>query len=282
MKRKLPNGVIGLASALTTAVLLSAFAVVARSQEPSPQQPAPSVVDAANRARDRQANLPKATRVITNDDLGPLLPTTDLIQAPPAGPTEVSPLGVTSSPVVAAASANSADSTCTSPDADALKIELQETQDQRDHVQSELTAQPEVISGGNLDAPNFIPGNSGLSVGSKPLQESQPEDPARVTEVTLDEKIASLKKNLQLACASTEAAPLLKQLDSVEQQLSWAQRQLSLDQNAFYSNPDSTHDTAGQARLDAEQQQVEALQSERDRLKDALSATSARQSPASL
>jgi polyhydroxyalkanoate synthesis regulator phasin len=75
-----------------------------------------------------------------------------------------------------------------------------------------------------------------------------------------------------LACSSPEAASVQSKLDQVEQQLSLLQRQFALDQDTYYSKPGYAQDTASKARLDAEQQQIQSLQSEVDRLKNELAA----------
>ncbi|HYL62634.1 MAG TPA: hypothetical protein VE077_08425 [Candidatus Methylomirabilis sp.] len=64
-------------------------------------------------------------------------------------------------------------------------------------------------------------------------------------------------------------------LDEAEQQLNLLQRQFDLDQNAYYSKTNYAADTAGKAKIDAELQQVQNLQSEIERLKDELAASKA-------
>ena len=49
-------------------------------------------------------------------------------------------------------------------------------------------------------------------------------------------------------------------------------RQLSLDQDSYFSNPDYVHDTAGKAKLDSEKQQINDKQQEIERLKTRLAA----------
>ena len=74
-------------------------------------------------------------------------------------------------------------------------------------------------------------------------------------------------------------APLLKtagiqtELDDAEQELKVMQREFDLDQNSYYSKTNFAADTAGKAKIDAEAQQVQYLQSEVERLKDKLSAS---------
>jgi hypothetical protein len=94
-----------------------------------------------------------------------------------------------------------------------------------------------------------------------------------VTEVILDEKIASLKNALRIACDSPKEAGIQKKLDLAEQELHLLQREFVLDQTTYYSRTNYAEDIAGKARLDAKQQQIQDLQSEIERLKDQLAAS---------
>ena len=114
-------------------------------------------------------------------------------------------------------------------------------------------------------------------MGSLPLIETRPPIPERVTEVHLEDKIASLKRALRIACDSPEDATIQTKLDQAEQELNILQRQLVVDQDAYYSKTNYAADTAGKARLDAELQQRQYLQSEIERLKGELAASRANQ-----
>jgi hypothetical protein len=120
-------------------------------------------------------------------------------------------------------------------------------QAEQGQIHRELSYQPQVISGPNLDLKNFKPGHSGLDVGGPPLLETKPLIPARMTEVNLGEKIASLKRALRIACESPEDARIQMKLDQAEQELNLLQRQLVLDQAAYYSKPNYAGDAAGKA-----------------------------------
>jgi hypothetical protein len=97
--------------------------------------------------------------------------------------------------------------------------------------------------------------------------------PARVTAVSLDEKIASLKRALIIACSSPEDARIHEKLDLAEQELNLLQREFVLDQAAYYSRTNYTQDSAGKARLDAELHQTQNLKSEIERLRSELAKT---------
>jgi len=65
---------------------------------------------------------------------------------------------------------------------------------------------------------------------------------------------------------SKEVADLKAQIKQAKADLDLALRELSLDQDTFYSNTDYAHDTAGKAKLDDEKQQTNTKQQEVDRL----------------
>jgi hypothetical protein len=246
-------------SRLSAVITLLAFALAtpARSQDLTP--PAKSVVEAARNARERQANSAKHLKIITNADLG----------VPYSAPTP-SGFDLHFSSIYADEGSNPPDAGCDNPRAARLMMELQFAQQVLDELRSELSYQPPVISNGDLDLQYFKPGYSGLYVGSPPLLETEPPIPERVAVVELEEKIASLTKALRIACEPPEAARLQRELDEAEEELNLLQRQFALDEDAYYSNPNYAEDTEGNARLKAELQDIEYLQSEIDRLRQNL------------
>jgi hypothetical protein len=145
-------------------------------------------------------------------------------------------------------------------------------QAERNQLRSDLYSQPEVITNNDVDLKNFKPGSAGLNVGAPARLETQSPNPARVEQVTLEEKVASLKRALRIACDSPEDAGIQAKIDTAEQELNTLQRQLALDQDTYYSNPNHAGDTAGKAKLDAEIEQKQSLESEIERLKSELSA----------
>ena len=242
------------AIALFATYLAFAVAAPARSQEP-PQ----SVVEAARNARERKANSTKHPKIITNTDLG----------VPYSAPT-VSAFDLHSSSSYADEESYPPMADCDNPRAASLAMELQDAQQELEQIRYELSYQPEVISNGDLDLEYFKPGYSGLDVGSPPLLEVEPPVPARVAEAELEERIASLEKALRIACEPPEAARVQWELDQAEQELNLLQREFALDQDTYYSNPDYAEDAEGKAQLDAEEQQIEYLQSEIERLRQNL------------
>jgi hypothetical protein len=237
-------------------VLVLAFAAPARPQESHPAQ---SVVEAARNTREHRANSTKHPKIITNADLDEERSAAiDSALQPPS--------------TKGAAGANPSPVDCDNPGAASLKMELQAAQQELDQVRSELSSEPTVISGNNLDLQYFKPGGSGLNVGAPPLLDAVPPNPTLVRQAELAEKIQSLKSALRLACYPPEAARVQSKLDQMEQELKLLQRVFALHQDAYYSRPDYTEDTAGKARLDAELQQIQSLQSEVDRLRTELAA----------
>ena len=248
------------ACSLAITFLALALAAPVRSQEPPP--PAESVAQAARNVREQKSNSMKHPKVITNDDL----PGQYSVPSASASPPESSPTNGVEAPKPPAAG-------CDNPDAERLKTDLLAVQEEQDQIRRELAYHPQVISGPNLDLRNFKSGHSGLDVGGPPLLEAKPPIPARMTEVNLEEKIASLKRALRIACDSPEDAGIQMKLDKAEQELKLLQREFDLDQNAYYSKANYAADAAGKARLDAEAQQVQNLQSEVERLKGELTVT---------
>jgi hypothetical protein len=262
-QRQMPAASWALSLSLTLLVL--ALGVPARSQEPA--KPAESIVDAALSARQRKSNSATPPVIFTNDDIA--------VQSPPSRAPAVPPESSAKQASVATPQqANAptpptpATTDCNNPNEESLKTELQSAQDELDQLRRELSYNPQAISGGDVDLKNFKSGTSGLAFGSPPLLQSQPQAPARIDEVILEERIASLKETLRIACEPPKEASIQKQIDSAEKELKLLQREFDLNQAAYYSKPNYAQDTAGKATLDAAQQQIEFLQSEIQHLKD--------------
>jgi hypothetical protein len=234
------------------------------AQEPIP--PSESVADAARKARERKPNPDSTTptKVLTNDDL--------VVTPAPAQATQVAPGGAASSgresaPTGPSEAAKRQKPICPNANEEQINSELQAAQEELEQLRRELSANGPVISNGDVDLNNFKPGSSGVTFGSPPLLESTPQAPGRIREVQLEQKVAALKKAARIACDSGQEAKIRVQLDSAESQLKLLQQQFNLDQSVYYSRTDYAGDAAGKARLDAEQQQIQALQEEVDSLR---------------
>jgi hypothetical protein len=251
-------------STLSLAFVFLALALPApaRSQEPPPTPE--EIAKAAREAREHKANSAQHPKIITNDNL--------VAQSSLPSASPVSPPSPDSSPEKVAEAPKPKATGCDSANAQTLKAELQSAQEELDQIRSELSSQPEVISGGNVDLKNFKPGSAGLNMGAPPLLETKSPSPARLAEVNLQEKVASLKRAVRIACDSPEDAEIQAKIDAAEQQLNSLERELALDQDTYYSKPNYAGDSAGKAKLDAELEQKQSLQSEIERLKGELSA----------
>lgn len=243
---------------LSTGILGTGFAVRVRAQELPPQTS--SIVEAARNARERTANSGKQPKIITNADLR-LLPRS----------ASDSTLGLQSASTNAAEVPNLPTAACDDHQAERLRAELQAAQQELDQLRRDLQYSPPVVSGNDLDLQYFRPGNSGFNVGAAPLLDTQPPGPARISEVELEDRIDRLQRALRLACEPPEAARIQSAIDDLEQELDPLQRQFALDQEDYYSIP-VTERIGGNPQLDAEQQQIQALQAEIINLKEQLAA----------
>ena len=256
----------GRPSACSSAIAFLTLALGAAVRSQEPPRPAESVADAARNVREQKSNSTKPSKVITNDDFRGQYS----VPSAPASPPESSSANGAEAPKPPAAD-------CDSPDAERVKTELQAAEGEKDQIRSDISNKLTVPSNSSVDMKNFKPGSSGVDVGSPVLIETKPPIPERVEEVTLDENVASLKRALGIACVPPEDAGIQTKLDQAEQELSVLQRQLVLDQDAYYSKTNYAADTAGKARLDAELQQTQDLQSEIERLKSELAASRTKQ-----
>lgn len=241
--------------------LTATFAAPARGQEVS--APEPSIVEVAKSAREQQSKSTTHPKIVTTDDLAPQ-------------PAQTSELPSASSTPQAASAKSAAEvatpekAGCDNSDSERIKTELQDAQDEQKQLRSELSYHPKVISDGDLDLQNFKQGSSGIDMGSPALSDSQPEAPARIDEVIVNQKIASLKEALTISCAPREDKETQRDLYAAQQRLSLLKQEIALDQAAYYSKPDYSSDTEGKAKIDAERQQIESLRSEIERLKSEL------------
>jgi dynactin complex subunit len=253
---------------LAIALLALTLAAPAHSQDPPPTPE--EIAKAAREAREHKANSTANPKIITNDNL---VAQSSVPSVSPASPASaVSPASPDSSPTKEAEVPKPKATGCDDPNAEKLKAELQSAQDELDQIRSELSSQPEVISNGNVDLKNFKAGSTGLNMGAPALLETKSPSPARLAQVTLEEKVASLKKSARIACLSPEDAKIQAKIDAAEQQLNSLERELALDQDTYYSKPNYAGDSVGKAKLDAELEQKQSLQSEIERLKSELSA----------
>jgi hypothetical protein len=138
-----------------------------------------------------------------------------------------------------------------------------------------LARQSRVISNEDLDLEYFKPGQEGLNVGA-PASET-PSASSEAAAAVGDQVPASTenespegKRSDEAAAEDAEITKLTKQIVDAEQDLDLQQRELALDQDTVYSNPNYTDSQTGKGKLDAEQKRILERQAEIGRLKSHL------------
>jgi hypothetical protein len=126
------------------------------------------------------------------------------------------------------------------------------------------TKPTKVITDEDLDKKNYPPGQDGLNVGSAPQLETQPPSPQAIASEQQASKDAAEQ--------DPEIARLKDQVKDAETDFDLSKRQLALDQDSYFSNPDYARNAAGKAKLDGEKQQIIDKQQEMERLKLRLAA----------
>jgi len=124
-----------------------------------------------------------------------------------------------------------------------------------------------VITDDDLDKENIKPGAQGLNVGAPAELETQPPSAAAVADAAATPSTPPDPATEPATSDDPEIAKLKDTIADAEKDADLARRDLALQQDTFYSNPDYVHDTAGKANLAALQQQINDKQQEVDRLK---------------
>jgi len=134
------------------------------------------------------------------------------------------------------------------------------------------TKPSKVITDDDLDREYIKPGDQGLHLDSPPKLEVQPPPPDAVAQAAAELSAPHDPAVVPEPSDDPEIARLKDRIADTEKDADLARRELALDQDTFYSNPDWEHDTAGKAKLAALQQQINEKQQEVDRLKARLAA----------
>jgi hypothetical protein len=124
-----------------------------------------------------------------------------------------------------------------------------------------------VITDDDLDKENIKPGAQGLNLGAPAELETQPPSPAAVADAAATPSTPPDPATEPAASDDPEIARVKDLIADAEKDADFARRDLALQQDTFYSNPDYQHDTAGKAKLAALRQQINDKQQEIDRLK---------------
>jgi hypothetical protein len=146
--------------------------------------------------------------------------------------------------------------------------------------------QSRVITNEDLDLEYFKPGQEGLNLGASARVKTEAPgaselagaEAANQTATSATEESQTKDKDSEEAAAEdAEIAKLKKQIAEAEEQLKWQQREIALDQDTVYSNPNFTDFKTGKAKLDSEQQGITERQQEIETLKTNLAALQERQ-----
>jgi hypothetical protein len=129
-----------------------------------------------------------------------------------------------------------------------------------------------VITDDDLDREYTKPGAQGLTVDAPPKLEVQPPPPDAVAEAAAKLSAPPDPAVVPTPSDDPEIAGLKESIADAEKDAELARRELALDQDTLYSNPDWEHDTAGKAKLAALQQQINDKQQAIDRMKTRLAA----------
>jgi hypothetical protein len=130
-----------------------------------------------------------------------------------------------------------------------------------------------VITDDDLAQRNYQPGPDVLNLGAAANQERIPGSTEAADNATVqDTKEAQEQDAREAKEQDADIAKLKLQLAEGQRNLDLAQRQLALDQDTHFANPEYAHDVAGKAKLDAEKQQIADKQQEIEGLKSRLAA----------
>lgn len=130
-----------------------------------------------------------------------------------------------------------------------------------------------IITDDDLDTKNFKPGAEGLNVGSSPKSDAQPPSPAPVASAEAADNASGATASSRKPGEDPELANLKERIAQVQKELDLLQRELSLDQDSYYSQPEHSRDSAGKAKLDSERQRINDKQQDLDALKTRLAAS---------
>jgi hypothetical protein len=123
-----------------------------------------------------------------------------------------------------------------------------------------------VISDDDLDREDFRSGREGLNVGAAPtLQTGAPSASVVAAETADKAAIAATREPVPSANETkedVEIAELKARIAGAEADLDLQRRELALDQDTVYSNPNYSDSHAGKAKLDAQRQKINQRQHE--------------------
>lgn len=143
----------------------------------------------------------------------------------------------------------------------------------RSREQAKNATKPsKVVSDDDLDRKNVKPGAQGLTVDAPAKLETQPPTPGTVAAAETATPSTTDPATTPAPSDDPEIAKLKDSVADAEKDADLLKRELALDQDTYLSNADHEHDTAGKAKLDGLQQQINDKQQDIDRLKTRLAA----------
>jgi hypothetical protein len=173
-------------------------------------------------------------------------------------------------PVAASAQSQDAQSSQSTSESSSVADAARRSRDKKKNP-STTSKSTKVITDDDLAQRNYQPGPDVLNLGASANQERIPGS----TEAAAGEAAEQDAKEAKEPDANEQDAEIGKlklQVTEAEKDLDLARRQLALDQDTHFANPEYAHDVAGKAKLDAEKQQVDDKQQEVERLKSRLAA----------
>jgi hypothetical protein len=155
---------------------------------------------------------------------------------------------------------------------DAQKQSIAEAARRSRQSAKNATKPSKVITDDDLDKENIKPGAQGLTVDAPAKLETEPPSPDAVADAAATPSVPSDPATVPAASDDPEIARLKDSIADAEKDADLARRDLALQQDTVYSNPDYEHDIAGKAKLAALQQHINDKQQDIDRLKMRLAA----------
>ena len=142
----------------------------------------------------------------------------------------------------------------------------------RSRAAKNATKPSKVITDDDLDKENIKPGAQGLTVDGPAKLETQPPSPDAVADAAATPSVPPDSATAAAPSDDPEITRLKDAIADAEKDADLGRRDLALQQDTVYSNPDYQHDVAGKAKLAALQQQISDKQQDIDRLKTRLAA----------
>ncbi len=136
--------------------------------------------------------------------------------------------------------------------------------------------QARVIQNEDLDLEYFKTGQEGLDVGGPPESDAQPPSPSAVASAEAADQAAApdkedeekkRKESAAAAALDSEIARLKAQITEAQGSVQLQRRELALDQDTIYSNPNYTDFQTGKGKLEAEQQAIDEKLQEIEEMK---------------